>query len=598
MPKNQGKKNCKEPSECSSESSHSECSSESSDSTIKLAIKHKHKKNKKDSSSSESEKCKKKSHKKDSCSSDSDKEKCDFNDLYNYYKHKLLTDNDLMLAGSNAYINVGDDAEDIIPLNAPVEFNKTGEKYNIEFNYPGSPFAVRESGIYILFFICNVQQASQFTVFVNGLEVPYTTSGNNSGAGQLVLRNMFKLKKNDTILVRNHISSSGAIVTSKYDGGIQVGNDSTYLMMKIAPYEENKHLCHNFNFECLSKKNKYLFKKVLDKLLSEPNLMLKGFNVHGTFYKTSSQIVSQENDVEFEYMNNVNNLTWDISKPEKIYINEDGVYKVFCLLTTNTAAQFAITVDGVPQEITTQGTNKGAGQLTLRTILILKKGQYLTLRNHTSANSITLSENVGGINDSLSAIMTVFKIAPIEKPVIPCYKNCHRNYDKFKCYLMSLDHLQVAGSPSYFSIGSTHHQILNVNDKFNWDVENIKHDIIFAQGTSNLVIEKDGIYDIFADIITAEPLQMTLFINGNPDLSTISGRDSGGARCLMRQFIKLSKGDVIDIRNYQSNSLSVQTTTTTAGALVGQTALFMAFMLSKFDTCDKDKKKDKDKKPK
>ena len=50
--------------------------------------------------------------------SDSDKEKCDINDLYNYYKFKLLTDDDLMIADSNAYLNVADDNADIIPINA------------------------------------------------------------------------------------------------------------------------------------------------------------------------------------------------------------------------------------------------------------------------------------------------------------------------------------------------------------------------------------------------------------------------------------------------------------------------------------------------
>jgi len=49
--------------------------------------------------------------------------------------------------------------------------------------------------IYIIFFICNVQQSSEFSVFVNGEVVPYTITGNNSGAGQIVLRNMLKLKK-------------------------------------------------------------------------------------------------------------------------------------------------------------------------------------------------------------------------------------------------------------------------------------------------------------------------------------------------------------------------------------------------------------------
>jgi hypothetical protein len=595
MTKNNSKK-CNESSK-SSDSSNSDSSSDESNSTLQVEIKHKHrrKNHKKDSCSSDSdkEKCKKKkNHKKDSCSSDSDKEKCDINDLYNFYKYKLLTDDNLMLAGSDAYMYVADNTTDIIPINAPVEFNKVGEKYNIEYKYAGAPFIVKESGIYIIFFVCTVQQSSQFTIFVNGVVVEYTTTGNNSGGGQSILRNMLKLKKNDSVLIRNHTSSTGAIITTKYDGGLQESNDSTFLIVKIAPCENDKHLCNDFNFECLSKKNKYLFKKVLDKLLLEQNLMLKGFNVHGVFFRTSSQTISQENDINFEYINNVNNLTWNFTSPEKIYINEDGIYKIFCLLTTSIASQFAITVNGIPDEITTQGTNKGAVQLTLRAILKLKKGDYLTLRNHTSANSIVLSQNAGGINDSLTAEMTVFKIAPSDKPTLPSYKNCYKDYDKFKCYLMSQESLQVNGSPSYLSVCSTHHQILKNNDQFNWDVENVKHNMTFDQGNSNLVIDKDGIYDIFADILTAEPLQITFFINGVPDLNTVSGRDSGGTRCLMRQFVKLLKGDIVDIRNYQSNSITVQTTTTTGGTNVTHTAVFMIFMLSSLEQCipKKDKK--------
>jgi hypothetical protein len=80
--------------------------------------------------------------------------------------------------------------------------------------------------------------------------------------------------------------------------------------------------------------------------------------------------------------------------------------------------------------------------------------------------------------------------------------------------------------------------------------------------------------------MTAEPSQITLFINGSPDLGTIGGRDSGGSRCLMRQFVKLSKGDILTVRNYESGSSSVHTSVGTGGSEVGCPALFMLFLLS------------------
>ena len=604
--KKHNKKSCS--SSSSSKSSKSSCSSSSSNTSIEVnVITHKHKKDKK-KEKDKKEKDKKEKDKKDKkeidcyndpkdkdkdkhkhkhSESDSDCKKkynCSFDEIYKYFKNKLLMEEDLMIIGSSAYLNAYNNKDNSIPTNYPVEFENVALNYNIEHVHIGAPFCVRESGIYLLFFIISSDQACQFTVFINGEAKQLSISGNNSGAGQLILRNMFKLYKNYTILFRNYQSSSAVVQSNINAGGLQIGNNETFLMMKIAPFDQIS--CDDFDFNCLSSKKQYLFKKLLDKLLLDPELMMQGFNTHGTFYNTNIQEVLTEADVVFDTKCNVNNLSWIPSKPEQVQIMEDGIYKVFFYCTTNTAAQISIAVNGNPVEYTTQGTNKGAGQLTVRSLLELKKDDIITVKNHTSVNGkLVFSSNAGGVYNSMSVILTVFKIAPIIKPCINYNNKCNdqfdKCYDKFKDYLLSNKTLQITGSSSYFTISSSNHQPVPVNSPFYWNNLTLKNSIGFVQGTSSLKIYEDGIYDLFADVITSESSQITLFINGTPDLSTVSGRDSGGSRCIMRQFVKLSKGDIIEIRNYESHIGTINTSLNSGGNLVSTNCLFMGFLLSK-----------------
>lgn len=108
----------------------------------------------------------------------------------------------------------------------------------------------------------------------------------------------------------------------------------------------------------------------------------------------------------------------------------------------------------------------------------------------------------------------------------------------------------------------------------------MKENIYHKQATTDFIIDKDGIYDIFADLIAAEPAQITVFINGVPDLKTTVGRDSGGNRTIMRQFIKLGKGDIITIRNYESSMGTLHTTLNSGGLEPGHPCFFMIFMLA------------------
>ena len=160
-----------------------------------------------------------------SCSSSSDN--CSFEEIYKYYKYRLLKDHELMPAGSTAYLNSYDNDASNTPRQAPVEIVNVDLSKNIDHLYPGSPFYVREAGVYLLFYMASTDNPSQYCVFVNGVQEPLTRTGQNSGSGQMILRTMLRLKENDAVLVRNSESTAVVIYTQQNIGGSQIGNNDT-----------------------------------------------------------------------------------------------------------------------------------------------------------------------------------------------------------------------------------------------------------------------------------------------------------------------------------------------------------------------------------
>ncbi len=535
-----------------------------------------------------SRKCSRKSSTSSSSSRGSHKDKCSFDEIYKYYKCRLLADEELMASGSTAYINSSSDTGNAIALNNSVKADKIQLSNNIDYPVIGSPYFVREDGIYILFFVVNSDQAVQFALFVNGLSQDLTRYGNNSGAGQLVLRAMIPLKKNDVVVMRNSESSTSLVTSNLFVGGLQSGNDATFLIMKIAPLHPPK--CGEWKDDCISKKKHYLFKKLMEKMLLDKDLMLQGFNVHGTFFNKTTQTIATESNVIYDQSKDVNGLTWSAANPDQVIVSEDGIYKIFFLATTGTQAQFAISINGVPLDYTIQGSNKGAGQITTRALVQLAKNDVITVKNHTSANgSIVLTEHAGGNAQSLSALLTVFKISPVRNGTVECCKlnKYHKKcYLQFREYLLHKKCLQIAGSTAYFAVTNDTRQTLNTTEPTMFWMNNVlMQNVEHIQGVKPFTIQEDGVYDIFADIAFNEPSQITLFINGSPDLDTVCGRDSGAARLIIRQFLTLRKGDVLTVRSYDPTAVALNTMVNAGGNLLGQNAVFMAFKLSPIIEC-------------
>ena len=555
-----------------------------------------------------SKKHSKKSSKRSSTSSrSSSSDNCSFEDIYKYYKYRLVTDKCLQVAGSDSYINSYNTTEVDIARGAEALINTNSLAYNLDHLYEGSPFYVRKAGLYMLFFKVDTNQAAQFAIFVNGVAVDTTRIGSNSGSGQVLLRAMLRLKLNDAVLIRNSESSGVSVITSNHMGGLNASSSIAFVMLKIGPYEAPEEV--EWDDECLSKKNKYLFRKLTEKMLCDKELMLKGFNVHGTFSSTGSQVVLPEAPFFFDAFNNVNGLVWNPSgsNPEQVQVLEDGVYKLCFLVNNAQAAQVCFAINGVPINYTTEGVNKGAGELTIRALLSLNKNDFITVHNHTSLPNITTVTTAGGAGLSNSIMLTVFKIAPLCKAVVDeCKLSSHHKkcYEKFRHYLLAQCELQIAGPSAYSEAVSDVAQEITVGNTFDFCYKLENKNIEHRQGSDSFTVKQDGIYDFFVDLATNEAVQLSLYVNGVVQPTTVFGRDSGGARLLLRQFLALKCGDRVTVNNNLSNATSLTTAVNAGGQLVGENLQLIVFRLSPLDRdgnkCSKDcsPKKLKDKKSK
>jgi hypothetical protein len=508
-----------------------------------------------------------------------------FSDIYNYYKYKLLQDQKLMVAGSSAYLNTIHKDVLSIPRCFPVQFELPLLSLNIDQLYEGAPFHVREDGIYSIFFLLNSDEPSQFSIFVNGIEGEYSRLGNNSGSGQLLLKSIIRLKAHDAVCVRNSESTAVSIDTILNSGGSATGGGSvTFTIMKIAPLQEEEVSDNNDDDLCKSEKK--LFKKLQCKLLEDENLMLQGFNIHGSFYTLLEETVTLESDVQWDNYLNVAGLTWDPLYPERITVSEDGIYKIFFMANVVRAAQMCIAINGIPIEHSTQGVNKGASQLSLRSLLPLRKGDFITIRNHSSSNGdLEFIKSAGGGLDAIAAITLIFKIAPLWTLPMqePDFKNCYyiNLFSKFRTFLLANEDLNLKGSVAFISACSSTPLTLELNKNMDFNITSLQRDVDFVQGTFSFTIKKAGIYDLSLDLLTNQPHQITQFVNNVADLTTVSGRNSGGSRGMIKQFSKYNAGDVLNYRNYQSSAGNLIMSLNAGGLLVGKNRSIILFYLSK-----------------
>lgn len=271
-----------------------------------------------------------------SSSSDSDSECGDFEELYCYMKRHLLEDPALMIAGSNAYVNLyNTDTIQKIPINGPLTESLFGPVQNVDHPTPNGPVYVRESGTYLIAYSIETDQPCQFAIYVNGILKPDTVLGTNSGSGQIVSRQILQLEKDDNVIVRNHTSSvlSGSVEVIQFAGGTAPQANVQFVLTKIAPHKkywcQTDNLRHNKDHD----KRKELYCKLERKLLCDPELQLEGVDAYGMFFTQSPQTVSIGGSVLFDKCTDTQCIR-HVSGSGDVLIEKNGVYNVYAMIAT------------------------------------------------------------------------------------------------------------------------------------------------------------------------------------------------------------------------------------------------------------------------
>lgn len=360
------------------------------------------------------------------CDFDCDKFRCGrrWKHLFEDLECKLRHDCDLLVKGAEALAFVNSTVDQMVAVDAPIVFTGVVESRETELDSTKTAVTVHKDGIYIMQLLCATAQASQWTVFVNGSEVPSTRVGTNSGAGQLIFHQLLSLKCNDVVTVRNYTSAAGTIALSMSAGGTLVGNSVDFILYKIAnnkcgPYDhkDDDDWYKRYDKDCL-------YEKFLCYLLSRRHLRIQGVAESFISVSTSDiQNVALEKPVTWEYENISRDMCLTQGMP-KIHVKESGLYNIMFDVECDLPSQFTLFVNGAPNIVTISGTDSGAGQCSIRTIIPLCRHDCVTAVNHTSyMGTIPFSINPGGTEVGINGRLIAMNIAPL----------CHYKEKKEEC---------------------------------------------------------------------------------------------------------------------------------------------------------------------
>jgi hypothetical protein len=523
-----------------------------------------------------------------------------------------LKDKSLQVAGSDAYGSFYSlDGQQVNP-GEPIILQYVQTKRNIDLCVNNQHIYVRRDGLYMITIHITPDGASQWTLFVNNLPQHDRTFGTYNSSGQITITYLIPLKANDAVTLRNYISVSSNVSIPQIVGGFDPGANVELVIEKIAPYPEKKDECkcenykentdhkdhkdHKEHKECRdhkdhknhndcesNKKHHYLKKKfdIIKKWMKcDPSLILQGVDVYGSFYSTIAQNVAVDNSVLFDKNQNVNGLTHTLGSGD-ITVSKDGIYVFVFIVNTAQACQFTLFVNGVPNQSTTAGINKGANVLQLRQQLELKAGDVISVKNHVSAvGTVIINQNAGGTLTGNNVELIVSRICvasslqdncPVE-PACVLEKDCR--YKLFKEYLLEDKCLELKGCESYYLVDSTALQKINLEDPVYWNYDSVTYKTYFKTGESTVKVLENGIYYLHFDLQAKTPSQFTIYVNGVPDQSTITGIDSGSGQVSIRQLLELHKGDVLSVKNHSSFLNPVITVMNPGGSNPGINAVF------------------------
>jgi hypothetical protein len=128
------------------------------------------------------------------------------------------------------------------------------------------------------------------------------------------------------------------------------------------------------------------------------------------------------------------------------------------------------------------------------------------------------------------------------------------NYESNVKRLRKEKYLMVNGSDSYGMFYSYSPQIIEPNETLLFETSINMLNLCFSSNTDYIKIKRSGIYVINLTCQFNEPGQIALFINSNPELSSLTST-SNSLNCItIHQILNLCKGDKVSVRNYLSST--------------------------------------------
>ena len=94
-----------------------------------------------------------------------------------------------------------------------------------------------------------------------------------------------------------------------------------------------------------------------------------------------------------------------------IVINESGLYEITFMVQGNRVNQFALFINGNPVPESIYSVGAANIQNTGRVIISITAPATLTIRNHTSFNSIGLEALIGGTQNQVNASVRIIRLA-------------------------------------------------------------------------------------------------------------------------------------------------------------------------------------------
>lgn len=128
------------------------------------------------------------------------------------------------------------------------------------------------------------------------------------------------------------------------------------------------------------------------------------------------------------------------------------------------------------------------------------------------------------------------------------------NYELNVKRLRKEKYLMVNGSDSYGLFLSYSPQIIEPNETLLFETYSNVLNLGFSKNTDNITIKRSGIYIINLTCQFNEPGQVALFINSNPELSSLTSTSNSLNFITIHQVLNLIKGDKLSVRNYLSST--------------------------------------------